>query len=251
MEGVPVIKTVEVNQKFGDFTAVNHLNFEINENESIGIIGPNGAGKTTALNIITGYYLPTEGSVFFQGQDITHLAPQKRVQLGILRTFQIVRVFNNLPVYENVALSIYRKKEGKAFPLNMGWTKLRQKSIEETVADNLALFNLNSLENIPADSLSLGNKKKLELAMAHAADPDVLLLDEPFAGLGDLEIDEVMTILQESISHKTVIIVEHKISKLTNLVDKLAVMHQGAIIASGPCEETLNHPEVRKSYWKI
>jgi len=251
MEGVPVIKTVDVTQKFGDFTAVNHFNFEIGENETIGIIGPNGAGKTTVLNIITGYYLPTEGSVFFQGQDITRLVPQKRVQLGILRTFQIVRVFNNLPVYENVALSIYRKKEGKAFPLNMGWTKLRCKSIEETVADNLALFNLDSQENAPADSLSLGNKKKLELAMAHAADPDVLLLDEPFAGLGDLEIDEVMAILQESISNKTVIIVEHKISKLTCIVDKLAVMHEGTIIASGPCEETLNHPEVRKSYWKI
>ncbi|MBA7564611.1 putative multidrug ABC transporter ATP-binding protein YbhF [subsurface metagenome] len=97
MEDIPVIKTVNVTQKFGDFTAVNRLNFEIKENESIGIIGPNGAGKTTALNIITGYYFPTEGSVFFQGKDITHLTPQKRVQLGIMRTFQIVRVFNNLP----------------------------------------------------------------------------------------------------------------------------------------------------------
>jgi len=245
------LKTAGLTKRFGDFTAVDKVDFEIGEHEAVGIIGPNGAGKTTFLNLLTGRYLADEGSVWYKDRDITRLRPEKRVHLGILRTFQLVHVFDNLNVYDNVALSLFRKIENKPFPLKIFISRLQRKDLAQPVQEILEEFYLSSQKHELVGNLSLGNKKKLELAMVYTADPDVLLLDEPFAGLGDKEIDEVLVVLRKSVHKKTVIIIEHKISKLTTVVDKLAVMHEGRIIASGPCEETLNHPEVRKSYWRM
>ena len=127
----------------------------------------------------------------------------------------------------------------------------RQRDIVSAVEEALATFDLLAARKMLVSSLSLGSKKKLEIAMAWIADPDVLILDEPFAGIGDQEIDEVLTILQRIRHQKTIILVEHKISKLSGLVDKLAVMHDGKLIAVGPFEQTINDPAVRESYWKI
>lgn len=246
-----VIKTQGVTKRFGDFVAVDHVDFEISESEALGIIGPNGAGKTTFLNILTGFYIPEEGSVYFQDKEITRLSPQKRIDMGMIRTFQLVHVFDNLSVFDNLALSYYRKLEGKAFPFDSFFSRLGKKNIKETVEKILDIFELIRMKNQLVGNLPFGSKKRLELAMAHIADPGVLLLDEPFAGLGDKEIDEISVVLRNYIHTKTVIMIEHKISKLTRIVDKLAVMSEGRIIASGSCEETLNNPEVRKSYWKV
>jgi len=245
------LKIVDVTKVFGDFTAVRNVNLNVEEGESVGIIGPNGAGKTTLLNIITGRYIPESGSVYFKKKDITHLRPEKRVNMGILRTFQLVHVFDNLSVYKNLALSIYRKEQARLFPPSIFFKTLYYAGTREKVSQSLRVFDLMTERNEMAGSLSLGSKKKLELAMACIADPAILLLDEPFAGLGDQEIDEILDILKAYKQGKTVVVIEHKISKLTQVVDRLAVMHEGEIIACGPCEETLNHPEVRKSYWKI
>ncbi len=247
-----IISTRGVLKRFGAFRAVDRVDLDVQENETVGIIGPNGAGKTTFLNVLTGRYPPEAGSVFFRGQDITRQKPEQRVDSGILRTFQIVHVFDDLAVHENMALSYYRKREKSPLPISMYFTNLwRQRDIVAAVEESLATFDLLPARQMLVRSLSLGSKKKLEIAMAWVADPDVLILDEPFAGIGDQEIDGVLAILQRIRHRKTIIVVEHKISKLSGLVDKLAVMHDGRFIAVGPFEKTINDRAVRESYWKI
>jgi len=251
MEGSTVVETRGVTKVFGDFTAVNRVDFRVEENEAVGIIGPNGAGKTTFLNILSGLYIPEEGAVFFHGKEITNFSPQRRIEMGMMRTFQLVHVFDNISVYENLSLSYYRKLRGSSFPWSCFFTKLDKTQTREKVDEILKLFELIDKRDQIMGNLPLGSKKRAELAMAHITDPEVLLLDEPFAGLGDREIDEISSILKQYTHKKTIVIVEHKISKLTQVVDNLAVMCYGRIIASGACEETLNDPEVRKSYWKV
>ncbi len=247
-----ILSTKNVVKRFGAFTAVNNVSLDIKENEIVGIIGPNGAGKTSFLSILTGRYIPEEGSVMFWDQDITRQKPEQRVHTGLMLSFQLVHVFDNLTVYENIALSYYRKRENSQFPLSFYSTSLyRDKDIAEQVQLALDTFNLKEVEEAMVSDLSLGVKKKLEIAMSWIADPSVLLLDEPFAGIGDQEIDEILIILNKLKGKKTMVIVEHKISKLDKLVDKLAVMHEGRLIACGGFDDVMNDDEVRRCYWKI
>jgi ABC-type branched-subunit amino acid transport system ATPase component len=247
-----IISTKGVVKQFAAFKAVAGVDLDVEENETLAIIGPNGAGKTTFLNILTGLYIPEAGRVYFRGKDVTNQKPEARVASGVLRTFQIVQVFDNLTVFENMALSYYRKKEKSSMPVNMFFVNFYKSiDIAKAVDETLALFDITSARETQVGNLSLGLKKKLEIAMSWIADPDVLILDEPFAGIGDQEIDEILTIMQKIQHKKTIILVEHKVSKLGGIVDKLAVMHDGKLIAVGPFEETMNDPTVRESYWKI
>ena len=246
-----VLETERVTKQFGDFIAVDHVDFVINRNETIGIIGPNGAGKTTFLNLLTGFYVPDEGTVFYEGNEITRHSPEKRVAAGIIRTFQLVRVFDNLSVYENMGLAYYRKKRGSSLPLHMFFSNLNHPEIREQAHESLKMFELGNLAEERVGNLSHGSKRRLEIAMAFIADPTVLALDEPFSGVSDLEIDELIKVFKKYTHQKTILIVEHKISKLVDIVDRLAVMHEGKIIASGPPKETLEDPEVRRVYWKV
>jgi branched-chain amino acid transport system ATP-binding protein len=251
MDNQAVMATQGVTKKFGDFIAVNKVNFELENKETLGIIGPNGAGKTTFINLLSGFYPPEEGRVFYHGQDITNLSPAKRVKLGITRTFQLVHVFDNLSVYDNLGLSFYRKKTGSAFTLGMFSSSLRQSEIKQKVEESLAMLELDHLRNETVASLPLGSKKRLEIAMAFVSDPEIVIFDEPFSGLGDQEIDEVIGVLKKFAHDKTILVIEHKVSKLEDFVDRLAVMHEGEIIACGDCQATLNDPEVRQCYWKL
>ncbi|MFA5513871.1 MAG: ATP-binding cassette domain-containing protein [Sphaerochaetaceae bacterium] len=247
-----ILRTNNVYKRFGAFAAVNGVSLDVKENEIMGIIGPNGAGKTTFLGILTGNHIPEEGTVMFWDKDITKQRPEQRVNTGLMLSFQLVHVFDNLTVYENLALSYYRKRENKQLPLNFFTTNFyKNKEIKGHVEEALKNFDLSNLEEVEVSNLSLGSKKKLEIAMSWIADPVVLLLDEPFAGIGDQEIDEILVVLNRLKGKKTIVIVEHKISKLDKLVDRLAVMHEGKIIACGPYEETINNAEVRRSYWRI
>jgi len=246
-----ILSTHGVTKNFGEFIAVDNVDFELRQQETVGIIGPNGAGKTTFLNILTGFYVPEQGQVYSGGVDITHYSPEKRAALGIARTFQLVHVFDNLSVRDNMALSFFRKNEDKALSLRMFFGTLFQDTISKKVQESLEMFELEHLKNELVGNLSLGSKKLLELAMAFVAEPKVLVLDEPFAGLGDHEIDEVVAVLKKYTHDKTILVVEHKISKLKECVDNIAVMHEGRVICYGECEETLNHPEVRRCYWKL
>ena len=237
--------------KFGDFCAVDSFTFSMRKNEAVGLIGPNGAGKTTFVNLLTGEYPPVSGSIKLFGRDVTHISTKKRVEIGVLRSFQLVQVFDNLTVQQNIALAYYRKKEGSRSLTTGFFHHLSDKRYKEKVDEIRELFGFDKMEDIQVSTLSLGNKKKLEIAMIWITDPELMILDEPFAGLSDQEIDVFLEVLKGCVHKKTLFIVEHKLSKLINIVDKLAVMHEGRLIAYGPCEETLNDPEVRRSYWKI
>jgi branched-chain amino acid transport system ATP-binding protein len=227
MDNQPVLTTQGVTKKFGDFVAINNVDFELDNKETLGIIGPNGAGKTTFINLLSGFYPPEEGRVFYNGKDITDLSPAKRVKLGITRTFQLVHVFDNLSVYENLGL------------------------IKPKVDESLEMLELDHLRDETVASLPLGSKKRLEIAMAFVSDPEIIIFDEPFSGLGDQEIDEVVGVLKNFTHDKTILVIEHKVSKLEDFVDRLAVMHEGEIIACGEVQATLKDPEVRQCYWKL
>jgi len=248
---VDVIRTEGVTKRFGEFVAVDHVDFVIHRNETVGMIGPNGAGKTTFLNLITGFYAPDDGAVFHEGKDITKFSPEKMVSIGIVRTFQLARVFDNLRVYDNLALSYYRKKQGKSLPLSMFFSKLDHRPIRDSVNESLEMFELGHVAEEMVGNLPHGSKRRVEIAMAFITDPKVLALDEPFSGLSDLEIDEIIGVFKKYSHQKSILIVEHKVSKLIGLVDRLAVMHEGKIVASGSPEETLEDPEVRRVYWKV
>lgn len=249
-ERAEIIRTENVTKRFGDLIAVNRVNYVLGENEVAGIIGSNGAGKTTFFNLITGYYTPDEGSVLFKGEEISKWPPQKRVAAGLVKTFQITSTFDNLTVLDNLMLSSFRRHQKASF-LNLFFTRRVDSAADEAIQGSLETFDLTEASHKEVKHLSLGEKRRLEIAMVLLAEPKVLLLDEPLAGLSEGEIEALMAVLRRQVGKQTILIVEHKISKIEGLVERLTVMHEGRVIADGDCKECLECAEVRRSYWQI
>ena len=245
-----VIQARGVTKRFGALVAVDHVDYSLRENEVAGIIGSNGAGKTTFFNLLTGYFPPDEGTIWHKGEDITRVSPQERVARGIMRTFQLTSTFDNLSVTDNLVLVFFRVHRHASLAQLLLNTCARFRS-EERIAATLESFDLQDVRNRQVKHLSLGEKRRLEIAMAVLAEPEVLLLDEPLAGLADSEIKGILEVLARHIGRQTILVVEHKISHVKDFVQRLTVMHEGRIIADGGYEECLNHPEVRRSYWQI
>jgi branched-chain amino acid transport system ATP-binding protein len=245
-----IIKAEGVTKRFGGLVAVDRVDYSLREYEVAGIIGSNGAGKTTFFNLLTGYYIPDDGSILFKGNDITRMAPQERVAIGMMRTFQLTSTFDNLSVTDNLVLAFFRAYRKSSL---MGLILSTSKSFrqEEKILAILETFDLQDLRNRQVRHLSLGEKRRLEIAMAVLTEPEVLLLDEPLAGLAESEIRGVLDVLRRHIGKQSILIVEHKISHVEDFLQRLTVMHEGKIIADGGYEETLRHPEVRRSYWQI
>lgn len=247
----PVILRAEgVTKRFGPVVAVDRVDYQLRQNEVAGILGSNGAGKTSFFNLLTGYYFPTEGKIFYQGQDITNLTPQQRVSLGMMRTFQLTSTFDNLSVTDNLVLSFFRAHRNSSL-LNLFFSTRKRYRDDENIHAALDQFNLRAVSDRLVTHLSLGEKRRMEIAMAVLAKPEVLLLDEPLAGLAESEIKGVLDVLRKQVGKQTILIVEHKISHVKDFLERLIVMHEGRIIAEGGYEECLRHPEVRKSYWQI
>lgn len=245
-----IIRTENVTKRFGPMTAVDGVNYLLRENEVAGIIGSNGAGKTTFFNLLTGFYIPEEGRIFYRGEDITRLTPQQRVAHGLMRTFQLTAAFDNLSVVDNLVLSYFRAHESAGL-FRLLFNTRRQQRQQPKVTETLETFDLADVRDRLVKNLSLGEKRRLEIAMAILAEPKVLLLDEPLAGLAESEIRTLLTVLRARVGRQTILIVEHKISHVQDFLQRLTVMHEGRVIADGPCEEALHHPEVRRSYWQI
>jgi branched-chain amino acid transport system ATP-binding protein len=245
-----ILKAEGITQRFGPVVAVDHVDYELYEHEVAGILGSNGAGKTTFFNLLTGYYIPTEGRILYKGQDITRLTPQQRVSLGMMRTFQLTSTFDNLTVTDNLALAYFRARKTPSL-----WRLLSNRRAswrgEPRIVATLEQFDLVAVATRMVKHLSLGEKRRMEIAMAVLADPEILLLDEPLAGLAESEIKGVLDVLRGQVGKQTILIVEHKISHVKDFLQRLIVMHEGRIIAEGGYEECLQHPEVRKSYWQI
>lgn len=248
--GAEIIKVEGVTKRFGELTAVDRVNYSLHENEVAGIIGSNGAGKTTFFNLLTGYYVPDEGTILHQGEDVTRMTPQARVARGLMRTFQLTSTFDNLSVIDNLVLAFFRAHR-KATLLHLLINTCKRHRNEDKIVAILETFDLQHVRDRQAKHLSLGEKRRLEIAMAVLVEPKMLLLDEPLAGLAESEIKGILDVLGRHVGKQTILIVEHKISHVKDFLQRLTVMHEGKIIADGGYEETLRHPEVRKSYWQI
>lgn len=233
-----VIKNVYKN--FGKLAALNDITFTVNQGEVVGLVGPNGSGKTTLFNIITGFYRASSGQIIFKGQDVSQLPPNKLAEMGMIRTFQIPRPFKELTVHDNVAI-------GTLFnPERMHKTHISATEFVDKILDGVKLL---PHKNQLAGNLGYGNLKLLEVGRAQGPLPDLLLLDEPFAGLSLGEIESVSEILRGlADGGLTLIIVEHKLKELMKLVKRVIVLHYGKKIADGSPEEIARDEQVLKAY---
>lgn len=249
MEKSNIIETKGVSIQFNELVAVNNVDFSMKEGEAVGIIGPNGAGKTTFFNLLTGMFPPSRGAIFYDGKDITHVPPHKRVMLGMARTFQLVSVFDSLTVLDNLILSVVRFREKHESQCGFFLADAHHPSLVESCKEALMTMGIEEKGGLMTSELSYGDKRKLEIAVALSLKPRILLLDEPFAGLGDLEIGEVSAIIRKVKENISFIIIEHKISRIVDLVQRLSVMHEGRLIAEGAPADVLCNPLVREVYW--
>jgi branched-chain amino acid transport system ATP-binding protein len=248
--GAVIIQAESVTKRFGGLLAVNQVSYLLQENEIAAIIGSNGAGKTTFFNLLTGYHTPDGGSIRYRGEDVTRLTPEQRVARGMMRTFQLTATFDNLSVVDNLVLAWFRACERSSL-LRLVLNTRRAHRRNDKIVACLDTFRLADLRDREVRHLSLGEKRRLEIAMAILAEPKVLLLDEPLAGLAESEIQGVLGVLRAHAGRQTILIVEHKLSHIRDFVQRLTVMHEGRIIADGGYEECLRDPEVRRSYWQI
>lgn len=236
-------------KRFNGLAAVHHVDFQVNTGQTSGIIGPNGSGKTTLFNLLSGYFAPTEGVISFQGRDITRTGPHTRVALGIGRTFQLVSVFTSLTVWENLVLANLRSQPGETSPGRFFFRTARRAHVLSDCAKALEWVGLADQVGAGVDELSYGDKRMLEIGIVASLRPRLLLLDEPLAGLSDHEIGRVVAMIQGIRKQLTVVIIEHKISKIVDVVERLSVMNEGRLICEGTPEAVLCNPQVRECYW--
>ncbi len=248
----PVLEMQNVDKRFGGVQAIDNFSVMIEHGKIYGLIGPNGAGKTTIFNNITGIYSPNAGKIFFMGQDITGMAPHRVAQLGIGRTFQNIRLFSNLSVLDNVIIA-----SGKDATYNMGQAifhskkfKEREKFLNEKARGLLDIVGLQDKAEDKAGSLPYGHQRKLEIARALALDPELLLLDEPAAGMNAEEELDLVSFVKEIRERFdiTILMIEHHMDVVTNLCDYCTVLNFGKTIAVGTPAEIKANPEVIRAY---
>jgi len=236
----PVLNGEGVTKFFGGLRAVFDVNFELNEGEILSLIGPNGAGKSTLFNMITGYYHPTKGKIKFLSKDITRLKPYQICRMGISRTFQLVKSFENLSAQENVAVGhLFGGKPVR------GLGRAREES--EKLLD---FVGLQGSATIPAKSLTLADRRRLELARGVACGPKVLLLDEVMAGLSATETAEAVSLIRRIRKELgiSIFLIEHVMSAVMDLSDRIMVLNYGQKLAEGSPKEIMDNPHVIEAY---
>lgn len=246
MDGI-LIKTENLGISFGAHKAVGNMDLELEKNVFTTILGPNGAGKTTLFNLISGLLTATEGRIFFKGTDITSLSPVDRVKMGMGRSFQLTNVFPSLTVYENIRLAVQSKENigYRIFTDHRNYKKVNEKT--EELLDKVLL---KDKKNFIASDLSHTEQRKLELGMVLALEPEVLLLDEPTAGMAIEEVPTMIDILYKikKSGDTTIILIEHKMDMVKTLSDKLIIITNGMKLIEGDPESVSKDPEVLKAY---
>jgi len=247
-----VLKASNLSIVFGGLRAVDNFNIEIKEGELVGLIGPNGAGKTTVFNMLTGVYVPTEGTVELRGKNVTTMVPHKRVNIGISRTFQNIRLFKRMSVLENVKVSSnihmnYGLFAG-IFKTKKYWEQ-ENKATEEAL-EILEVLGLKEYANEQAQNLPYGKQRKLEIARALASHPAIICLDEPAAGMNPTETEELMEtikIVREKFN-TAVLLIEHDMKLVMGICEWITVLSFGKVIATGTPDEIKNNKEVITAY---
>ena len=233
-----------LHKRFGDQVVLQDLSLAFEEGRLSGIMGPNGAGKTTCFNVLTGRYPPDRGSVRFEGEDITGLPPRRIARKGLSRSFQVMNLFDADSVLDNVVMALPRVRE-QGLRL---WRDLRADSTaEQEAAAVLARVGLAGKEHAPSKSLSYGERRALEIAVALAAAPRLLFLDEPTAGLGAEATERLADLVSELKRHLTIVVIEHDMRFLFRLADTVSVLHWGQVIAAGTPDELRENPWVQRS----
>lgn len=249
-ENLLTVKNVGIS--FGGLKAVNDINFTMKKGELLGLIGPNGAGKTTLFNMLSGVYTPTEGEIFLEDKKINGLRPDKLSKEGIARTFQNIRLFDNLTVLDNVKLAMNQYMDYGVltgmFRLPKYWSE--EKSASKKAREILEIFDLEKYFRAFAGSLPYGAQRKLEIARAMATRPKLLLLDEPAAGMNDTETKDLMVSIK-MIRDKTnigILLIEHDMNLVLGISEELIVLNHGEILAKGKPSDVMNNQEVIRAY---
>jgi branched-chain amino acid transport system ATP-binding protein len=241
----PALETIGIGKNFGGIVAADNISLAIEQGARHALIGPNGAGKTTFINLLTGILRPTHGRILLEGEDITTLAPYERVRRGIARTFQINQLFGDLTPLETIALAVSeRLGSGADFWRAPG----RRPRVTDELVDVLERFRLADVMHARTATLPYGRQRLLEIALAYACKPRVLLLDEPAAGVPSGESAEILDTLAALPSEVSVLLIEHDMDLVFRFASRISVLVDGALLAEGPADEIARDPRVKAAY---
>jgi len=244
---VSLLEARGVTRAFGSLIAINDVTFAVEPGELRAVIGPNGAGKTTFFNLISGLFPPTNGAIFFDGQDITRLAANKRVELGIARTFQVTEIFPELTVSENLRIAV---ETAAGLRLSAWISRATRRQLDDRVAELLAAGGLAGRGQRLVGELSHGDQRATEIMMALALKPRLLLLDEPTAGMGEQETRDVVRLVRKlhQDGKLTIILIEHDMRVIFHLADRITVLAEGAVLADGAPDAIAADERVQAAY---
>ena len=242
-----LLRVENATRAFGSLVAVNGVSLSVARGELQAVIGPNGAGKTTFFNLISGFFPPTSGKIFFDDKDVTDLAPHERVQMGMARTFQVTEIFPELTVRENARIAV---ETGLGFSLRAWLNAADKKRVADASEEVMAMANLTSKADRLVGELSHGDQRSAEIAMALALKPSLLLLDEPTAGMGDEETYQVTGLIRRlhRDSKYTIVLIEHDMRVVFHLADRISVLAEGKLLAEGTPEEITHNEHVQNAY---
>ena len=244
MAAVTLLEAKALGKRFGGLAAVDNVDFRLHKGEIRALIGPNGAGKTTLVSLISGRLRPSSGTISFMGEDITRLKSYQRVGRGIVYTFQLTSIYRNLSCYENVALAAQRSLGGGLGDRLFG----AERAIAERVEAAIHRVDLTDRLDLPAGELPYGHQRLLEVAMGLALEPKLLILDEPTQGLAQGEIDSFCGLIRSLAESATILLIEHNMSVVLELAERITVMDRGVIIAEGAADEIERNPVVQRAY---
>jgi branched-chain amino acid transport system ATP-binding protein len=240
-----ILETEDLTKEFAGFVAVSGVNLRVERGTIHALIGPNGAGKTTCFNLLTKFLSPTRGRIKYKGNDITAMAPADVARLGLVRSFQISAVFPHLTVLENVRIALQRGRGGS---FDFWRSKKVLDSLNDRAMQLLKDVGLDTFSHCTAVELPYGRKRVLEIATTLALDPEMMLLDEPTAGMGHEDIDRITALIKRVAADRTVLMVEHNLNVVSNLSNKITVLTRGRVLAEGDYKTVSNNPEVREAY---
>jgi branched-chain amino acid transport system ATP-binding protein len=243
--GTAILRTRDLGKQFRGFHAVNGVNLDVTEGTVHALVGPNGAGKTTLFNLLTGFIRPSTGRIELDGREVTGLAPERIARLGVARSFQITTLFPQLSAVEHVQLALQART-------GLGWrfwrSDRRLERFRPRAMELLGEVGLAGAAETPAGTLAYGRKRALELAVALALEPRVLLLDEPTAGMGIEDVDRTIDLIRRIRAGRTVVLVEHNMSVVANLADRVTVLQRGEVLVEGPYADVRHDSRVVAAY---
>ncbi|HWA39092.1 MAG TPA: ABC transporter ATP-binding protein [Burkholderiales bacterium] len=241
-----ILETRGLTKEFRGFVAVKDVSLKVRRGTIHALIGPNGAGKTTCFNLLTHFLEPTRGQIFFNGKEITGSAPAKIARMGLVRSFQISAVFPHLTVLENVRIALQRKEHGASFDF---WRSERSlEKLDAPARELIEAVGLSDYQETVAVELPYGRKRALEIATTLALDPEMMLLDEPTAGMTHADVERITALIKRVSANRTVLMVEHNLSVVSTLSNTITVLQRGEVLAEGDYAAVSKNPQVIEAY---